>query len=34
MLGDESFYQGVYQSFLRYDTGISQLVARQSPPPR
>jgi hypothetical protein len=29
--GDESYYQAVYQSFLAYDTGISQLVSSQSP---
>ena len=32
MPGDESYYQGMYQSFLSYDAGISQLVARQSSP--
>jgi hypothetical protein len=30
--GDESYYTALYQSFLNYDSGISQLVARQTPP--
>jgi hypothetical protein len=31
MPGDESYYQGVYQSFLQYDTNVTQLVARPAP---